>query len=71
MSGGYCDIVGSRKDCFPQSQYDLLYQNDLANNWVSLLLNIERDIEAVEVREGEVSGVVVDTDAVQYELHVS
>ncbi len=49
MSGGHCDVMGSREDRFPWSQYDLLYQSDLANNWVSLLLNIEGDIEAVKV----------------------
>ncbi len=70
-SGGHCDVVGSREDHFPWFQYDLLYQNDLANNWVSPFLNIERDTEAVEAWEGEVRGVVVDMDMAQCELCVS
>ncbi len=28
--------MGSCENCFPWSQYDLLCQNDLANNWVSV-----------------------------------
>ncbi len=63
--------MGSREDRFPRSQCDLLRQSDLANNWVSPFLSIERDTEAVEAREGEVSGVVVDTDAARREPRVS
>ncbi len=56
--------MGSHKDRFPWFQCNLLCQSDLVNNWVSLFLNIERDTEAIEAREGEVCGVVVDTDTV-------
>ncbi len=63
--------MSSHKNRFPQSQYDLLHQNDLANNWVSPLLNIEGDTEAVEVQEGEINRIVVDTDTAQHEPHIS
>ncbi len=69
--GGYCNVVGFYEDRFPWFQYDLLYQNDLVNNWVSLLLSIERDIEVVEAREGEVSRIVVDMDMMRHEPCVS
>ncbi len=40
------------------------------NNWVSLFLNIERDIEVIEVWKGEVSRVVIDINVIWYESYV-